>query len=80
MACTLQGGAGRARRVGVRPTVRGVAMNAVDHPQGGKGVGGDRNTDPRGKYVKGQRSVRGKRVKNKGLRREIVRGRRGEKK
>lgn len=53
-------------------------MNAVDHPQGGKGVGGDKNTDPAGRYVKGQRSVKGKRYKNRGLRREIVRGRRGE--
>lgn len=27
--------AGRSRRLGVRPTVRGTAMNAVDHPHGG---------------------------------------------
>ena len=29
------GKAGRSRWLGIRPTVRGVAMNAVDHPHGG---------------------------------------------
>lgn len=29
------GNAGRSRRMGVRPTVRGTAMNPVDHPHGG---------------------------------------------
>jgi len=29
------GNAGRARRRGIRPTVRGSAMNPVDHPHGG---------------------------------------------
>lgn len=29
------GKAGRARRMGIRPTVRGTAMNPVDHPHGG---------------------------------------------
>ena len=33
------GKAGRKRHMGVRPTVRGIAMNAVDHPHGG-GDGG----------------------------------------
>jgi large subunit ribosomal protein L2 len=33
------GKAGRKRRMGVRPTVRGVVMNAADHPHGG-GDGG----------------------------------------
>jgi ribosomal protein L2 len=33
------GKAGRSRNLGVRPHVRGVAMNAVDHPHGG-GKGG----------------------------------------
>ncbi len=33
------GKAGRTRRKGIRPTVRGVVMNAVDHPHGG-GDGG----------------------------------------
>jgi large subunit ribosomal protein L2 len=29
------GSAGRSRHFGIRPTVRGTAMNAVDHPHGG---------------------------------------------
>lgn len=29
------GSAGRSRRLGIRPTVRGTAMNPVDHPHGG---------------------------------------------
>lgn len=33
------GSAGRKRRMGIRPAVRGVVMNAVDHPHGG-GDGG----------------------------------------
>lgn len=33
------GSAGRKRKKGIRPTVRGVVMNAVDHPHGG-GDGG----------------------------------------
>lgn len=28
--------AGAARRLGHRPSVRGIAMNPVDHPHGGK--------------------------------------------
>lgn len=31
----MLGKAGRSRWLGIRPTVRGVAMNAVDHPHGG---------------------------------------------
>jgi large subunit ribosomal protein L2 len=29
------GKAGRSRKLGIRPTVRGTAMNPVDHPHGG---------------------------------------------
>ena len=29
------GKAGRTRHIGIRPTVRGMAMNPVDHPHGG---------------------------------------------
>jgi large subunit ribosomal protein L2 len=32
---TVIGKAGRSRHLGVRPTVRGSAMNPVDHPYGG---------------------------------------------
>lgn len=40
------GKAGRARWLGWRPTVRGVAMNAVDHPHGGGRGKGKGNRDP----------------------------------
>jgi large subunit ribosomal protein L2 len=46
------GKAGRTRYKGVRPTVRGVAMNPVDHPLGGgegKSSGGRHPTSPWGK-------------------------------
>ena len=33
------GSAGRKRRMGIRPTVRGKAMNPVDHPHGGGEAG-----------------------------------------
>jgi large subunit ribosomal protein L2 len=37
------GSAGRKRRMGIRPSVRGVVMNAADHPHGG-GDGGRHGT------------------------------------
>ncbi|KPI41838.1 54S ribosomal protein RML2, mitochondrial [Cyphellophora attinorum] len=40
------GKAGRKRWLGFRPTVRGVAMNAVDHPHGGGRGKGKGNRDP----------------------------------
>lgn len=40
------GKAGRKRWLGIRPTVRGVAMNAVDHPHGGGRGKGKGNRDP----------------------------------
>ena len=46
------GKAGRMRWKGVRPTVRGVAMNPVDHPHGGgegKTSGGRHPVNPKGK-------------------------------
>lgn len=39
------GKAGRSRWLGIRPTVRGVAMNAYEHPHGG-GHGGGRGNRP----------------------------------
>jgi large subunit ribosomal protein L2 len=53
------GKAGRKRWLGVRPTVRGVAMNPVDHPNGGgqgksKGGGGRQQlVSPWGQLAKG---------------------------
>jgi large subunit ribosomal protein L2 len=46
------GKAGRKRWLGVRPTVRGVVMNPVDHPHGGgegKTSGGRHPVTPWGK-------------------------------
>jgi large subunit ribosomal protein L2 len=46
------GKAGRLRWKGVRPTVRGVAMNPIDHPHGGgegKTSGGRHPVNPNGK-------------------------------
>ncbi|MFQ5751163.1 MAG: 50S ribosomal protein L2 [bacterium] len=50
------GKAGRARWIGRRPHVRGVAMNPVDHPMGGgegKSSGGRHPCSPWGKPAKG---------------------------
>lgn len=50
------GKAGRKRHLGIRPTVRGVAMNPVDHPMGGgegRTSGGSHPRSPWGKLAKG---------------------------
>jgi len=41
------GSAGRSRHRGIRPTVRGTAMNAVDHPHGGGRGKSKGNNQPR---------------------------------
>jgi large subunit ribosomal protein L2 len=51
--------AGRARWLGSRPKVRGVAMNPVDHPHGGgegKTSGGRHPVTPWGKPTKGKKT------------------------
>jgi large subunit ribosomal protein L2 len=57
------GKAGRKRWLGIRPTVRGVAMNPVDHPMGGgEGRGkGNHPMTPWGKPTKGYKTRRGAR-------------------
>ena len=68
------GKAGRSRWLGKRPTVRGSAMNPVDHPHGGgegKSKGGRHPVTPWGKPTLGART----RDKKKASSREIVRGR-----
>ena len=53
------GKAGRKRWKGVRPTVRGVAMNPVDHPMGGgegRSSGGGHPVSPWGQLAKGKRT------------------------
>lgn len=53
------GKAGRSRWKGIRPTVRGVVMNPVDHPLGGgegRSSGGRHPCTPWGKPTKGYRT------------------------
>jgi large subunit ribosomal protein L2 len=53
------GKAGRKRWMGIRPTVRGVVMNPVDHPHGGgegRTSGGRHPVTPWGKPTKGART------------------------
>jgi large subunit ribosomal protein L2 len=57
------GKAGKARWLGRRPRVRGVAMNPVDHPLGGgegKSSGGRHPSTPWGKPTKGYKTRRRK--------------------
>jgi large subunit ribosomal protein L2 len=59
------GKAGRRRWLGWRPTVRGVAMNPVDHPHGGgegRTSGGRHPVTPWGKPTKGARTRRNKKT------------------
>jgi len=71
------GKAGRVRWRGVRPTVRGVAMNPIDHPHGGgegKTSGGRHPVTPWGKGTKGTKTRH-----NKSTDRYILQRRRGKK-
>ena len=66
------GKAGRARWRGIRPSVRGVAMNPVDHPMGGgegKSSGGRHPCSPWGTSSKGYKT------KNKAADRNVVKSR-----
>jgi large subunit ribosomal protein L2 len=68
------GKAGRNRWLGRRPSVRGVAMNPIDHPHGGgegRTSGGRHPVTPWGKGTKGTKTR-----KNKATDRYIVRRRR----
>jgi large subunit ribosomal protein L2 len=59
------GKAGRTRWRGIRPNVRGVAMNPVDHPMGGgegKTSGGRHPTTPWGQKTKGFKTRNNKRT------------------
>lgn len=71
------GKAGANRWKGVRPRVRGVAMNPVDHPMGG-GEGRASGGHPRsrtGKYAKGEKT----RTRGKGSDKLIIQRRDGKK-
>lgn len=53
--------AGNNRNLGIRPVVRGVAMNPIDHPHGGgegKTSGGRPSVSPWGKLTKGKKTRR----------------------
>ncbi len=66
------GKAGAQRWRGVRPTVRGVAMNPVDHPHGGgegRTSGGRHPVSPWGLPTKGKKTRRNKRTTNMIVRR-----------
>ncbi len=59
------GKAGRKRWLGVRPSVRGVVMNPVDHPHGGgegRTSGGRHPVSPWGKGAKGTKTRNNKRT------------------
>jgi len=61
------GKAGASRWRGVRPTVRGVAMNPVDHPHGGgegRTSGGRHPVTPWGVPTKGYKTRKNKRTDN----------------
>lgn len=55
----VSGSAGRSRWLGIRPSVRGVVMNPVDHPLGGgegRTSGGRHPCSPWGKSAKGAKT------------------------
>ena len=72
------GKAGRSRWMGIRPTVRGSAMNPVDHPHGGgegkTGIGRVSPVTPWGKKTMGLKT----RKKTKASNQYIVRGRKAK--
>ncbi len=66
------GKAGAQRWRGIRPTVRGVAMNPIDHPHGGgegKTAAGRHPVSPWGVQTKGYRTRKNKRTNNMIVRR-----------
>ena len=68
------GAAGRKRRKGIRPTVRGVVMNATDHPHGG-GDGGRHGTGKAPRTPWGQLTLGYRTRHNKKTNKMIVRSR-----
>lgn len=54
------GKAGRGRWLGKRPNVRGIAMNPVDHPHGGRTNGGRHPVTPWGQHTKGKKTRKNK--------------------
>ena len=60
---TTIGKAGRKRWMGRRPHNRGISMNPVDHPHGGRTNGGGHWTTPWGFPTKGKKTRKNKRTK-----------------
>jgi len=60
------GKAGKSRWLGIRPTVRGLAMNPVDHPHGGgegkSGQGNPHPVSPWGQKTKGEKTRNNRRT------------------
>ena len=56
------GKAGKSRLKGIRPSVRGIAMNPVDHPHGGRTNGGMPSVTPWGIPTKGKPTVKKKKL------------------
>jgi large subunit ribosomal protein L2 len=54
----VNGKAGHSRWVNRKPVVRGVAMNPVDHPHGGRTKGGRPSVTPWGRITKGMHTVK----------------------
>lgn len=74
------GKAGRNRHKGIRPSVRGVVMNAADHPHGGgdggrHGIGGGKNHGSAPKTPWGQKTLGYKTRRRKSTDKYIVRSR-----
>ena len=63
------GKAGRSRWLGVRPSTRGITMNPVDHPHGGRTNGGRAWVTPWGKPTKGKKTRHNKKTDGLILRR-----------
>ena len=71
------GKAGRKRHMGIRPTVRGVAMNPIDHPHGGgegRTSGGRHPVTPWGMPTRGYKTRDRKKPSGK-----LIINRRGQK-
>ncbi|MDB5163429.1 MAG: Ribosomal protein [Candidatus Saccharibacteria bacterium] len=74
------GKAGRNRKRGIRPSVRGVVMNAADHPHGGgdggrHGIGGGKNHGAAPKTPWGQKTLGYKTRRRKSTTKFIIRTR-----
>jgi large subunit ribosomal protein L2 len=64
------GKAGRNRWKGIRPYVRGTAMNPIDHPHGGgegRTKGGRHPVSPTGKLAKGGRTRKPRKPSNSAI-------------